>query len=68
MIAKRAKPSPKRRATARGLSLPESVLKLFPKTSRMGRIEPSQWGQAKDSQRRRDEANPAPETPQEVYR
>lgn len=37
----------KKRATVRpGLGLPDSVLKLFPKTSRMGKSEPSRWGQA----------------------
>lgn len=37
--SKRAKSIP-----ARSLGLSESVLKLFPKTSRMGRQEPSRWG------------------------
>jgi hypothetical protein len=35
-----------KRLTGRGLGLSESVLKLFPKTSRMGRPEPSRWGMA----------------------
>lgn len=39
---KRAKRTPRRR----GLALSDSVLRLFPKTSRMGSPEPSQWGMA----------------------
>jgi len=35
-----------KRLTGRGLGLSESVLKLFPKTSSMGRPEPSRWGMA----------------------
>jgi hypothetical protein len=35
----------KRLTTAsKGLGLSESVLKLFPKTSRMGKSDPSRWG------------------------
>ena len=37
----------KRLTTAsKGLGLSESVLKLFPKTSRMGKSDPSRWGVA----------------------
>lgn len=36
----------KRTVVVRSLGLSESVLKLFPKISRMGKAEPSQWGQA----------------------
>lgn len=42
---RKAKKTP-RVAAMRDLGLPDSVLKLFPKTSRMAKVEPSRWGQA----------------------
>lgn len=47
-MTKSSKPSARKKATrrtsiAKGLGLSESVLKFFPKISRMGRGEPSRW-------------------------